>query len=392
VAPEIVVVLAMGVASASTPGTVFLGFDLGTHALKACAMEVGAAGAFRQTHAVDVVYSRDLPMFSPPVHINTTTGTATSDPRLFLAALDAGFAQLQGAGCPMHRVAAISGSAQMHGSVFVGRAFATALSALRADRPLHAAESFPDDCFAFPDAPVWMDSSTTDECAKIEERLGGPLRVAEITGSRAYERFTGAQVLKRALACGDVFARTRRVLLLSSFLASVVCGELVPEDVGDASGTNMFAVASEPPAWCREAVLACGADGRLCDAPVEGWSIVGRACPYFTERYGLAAGALCCAFSGDNPNTIASYGGLKSGDLVVSLGTSDTAQWMSTSGKGALFGHTFRSPLSHKPEFFRMLCYANVGRATVPAGSSPRTMDVRTRFLTGLTGAPSCVL
>ncbi len=40
-------------------------------------------------------------------------------------------------------------------------------------------------------SPVWMDSATTVQCRRLEEALQGPQRVAEITGSRAYERFTG---------------------------------------------------------------------------------------------------------------------------------------------------------------------------------------------------------
>lgn len=36
-----------------------------------------------------------------------------------------------------------------------------------------------------------MDSSTTKYCTALEAALGGPQRVASITGSRAYERFTG---------------------------------------------------------------------------------------------------------------------------------------------------------------------------------------------------------
>jgi xylulokinase len=40
-------------------------------------------------------------------------------------------------------------------------------------------------------SPIWMDSSTTPQCRRLEEAMGGPQRVAEITGSRAYERFTG---------------------------------------------------------------------------------------------------------------------------------------------------------------------------------------------------------
>ena len=36
-----------------------------------------------------------------------------------------------------------------------------------------------------------MDSSTGAECKHLENELGGAQRVAEVTGSRAIERFTG---------------------------------------------------------------------------------------------------------------------------------------------------------------------------------------------------------
>ncbi|CAN0262949.1 unnamed protein product, partial [Hapterophycus canaliculatus] len=49
-------------------------------------------------------------------------------------------------------------------------------------------------CFARRDCPIWADSSTTRECHKLEEALGGPKSVAEATGSAAYCRFSGNQV------------------------------------------------------------------------------------------------------------------------------------------------------------------------------------------------------
>lgn len=36
-----------------------------------------------------------------------------------------------------------------------------------------------------------MDSSTARECKQLEDALGGPKGVAALTGSRAFERFTG---------------------------------------------------------------------------------------------------------------------------------------------------------------------------------------------------------
>lgn len=240
--------------------------------------------------------------------------------------------------------------------------FEPALARLNAGEPLACEQNFAADCFAFAEAPIWLDSSTAAECAAIERALGGARAVAERSGSRAYERFTGAQVLKRARAPGGGLRGTHRALLLSSFLASVLCGRVAPVDVGDASGTNMMDLAAGR--WWPEALEACGAGAVMGEEPVEGWAVLGRVSAYFVERHGVRPDAVCTAWSGDNPNTIAGYGGLEEGDLLVSLGTSDTAQWTSKSGRGAPFGHTFRSPMScaKEPQYFRMLCYANGSR------------------------------
>ena len=68
--------------------------------------------------------------------------------------------------------------------------------------------------FSVHDSPIWMDSSTrftlinlafiilllisSTECASLEASVGGAEQLAEITGSRAYERFTGNQIAKLA--------------------------------------------------------------------------------------------------------------------------------------------------------------------------------------------------
>jgi len=72
------------------------------------------------------------------------------------------------------------------------------------------------DAFTVYQSPIWQDTSTTAQCQEIEEFLGsldhdqsggdkgaevstrllGQQRLADLTGSRAYERYTGSQILK----------------------------------------------------------------------------------------------------------------------------------------------------------------------------------------------------
>lgn len=50
--------------------------------------------------------------------------------------------------------------------------------------------------FSFAKAPIWQDSSTGRECRELEDVVGGAQALADLSGSRAYERFTGNQIAK----------------------------------------------------------------------------------------------------------------------------------------------------------------------------------------------------
>ena len=66
------------------------------------------------------------------------------------------------------------------------------LSSLNPSKSL--AEQLSPVAFTFQRSPIWQDSSTTRDCRELEEHVGGPQVLADITGSRAYERFTGNQI------------------------------------------------------------------------------------------------------------------------------------------------------------------------------------------------------
>ena len=58
--------------------------------------------------------------------------------------------------------------------------------------------------FSILDSPIWMDSSTTKQCENLEEILEGPENLSKLTGSKAYERFTGNQIAKIAQEKSEV--------------------------------------------------------------------------------------------------------------------------------------------------------------------------------------------
>jgi xylulokinase len=79
------------------------------------------------------------------------------------------------------QVVALSGSGQQHGSVYWRDDAEPVLRGLRRDTALLPQLA---GCFAVPESPIWMDSSTTAECETLQRCVGGAAELARITGSR----------------------------------------------------------------------------------------------------------------------------------------------------------------------------------------------------------------
>jgi xylulokinase len=82
---------------------------------------------------------------------------------------------------------------QQHGSVYWSKEGERVLASLDAEKSL---ASQLQDAWAQPNAPIWQDSSTRPECDELEKLVGGAQALADLTGSRAYERFTASQIMK----------------------------------------------------------------------------------------------------------------------------------------------------------------------------------------------------
>jgi len=85
-----------------------------------------------------------------------------------------------------------------------------------------------------------MDSSTSSQCKEIEKAVVGALELSKLTGSRAYERYTGPQIRKLYEKKQDIYNETERISLVSSFMASVFIGGYASIDETDAAGMNLI--------------------------------------------------------------------------------------------------------------------------------------------------------
>ncbi len=296
----------------------YLGLDCSTQGMTAVVIHVD--GRRRVVSERSLNFDHDFPEFRTTNGVHRDGLRVTSSPLMWADALDRimGIVAREPEVNP-REIRAISGSGQQHGSVYLNGTASAALAALDPRQPLgrqlHG-------IFARAESPVWMDESTTVQCRKIEEALGGPLAVAQLTGSRAFERFTGPQI--RRFAEDDLagYDATRRIHLVSSYLCSLLAGHDAPIDPGDGAGMNLMDIRTRQ--WSPQA-LAATAPALADKLPPLGasWTIAGPLSSYWQERYGLGP-AKAVAWSGDNPCSLVGAGLIREGAIGISLGTSDT--------------------------------------------------------------------
>ncbi|KAI9489670.1 hypothetical protein BDB00DRAFT_790875 [Zychaea mexicana] len=330
----------------------YLGLDLSTQQLKCTAMN--------DTHDIvleeAVNFDRDLPEF------NTTHGaihngdTVTSPTIMWVKAMDILFDRLKKS--PVAgKIRGISGAGQQHGSVYWSKSGIEKLSKLDSQKTLQEQLS---EAFEIDQSPIWQDASTTRECRSLEGLVGGAQALADLTGSKAYERFTGNQIAKIHNDRREAYDATQNISLVSSFLTSLLLGKLAPVDSPEGSGTNLMNIKSHR--WEDKLLTHCGGSSlreKLALEPVEGGNALGKISPYYVERFGLHPDCAIMPFTGDNSATLVSMN-LHEGDCVVSLGTSDTVLVYLKQGaaKATTESHLMAHP-TDPTGFMGMLCYKN---------------------------------
>ncbi|KAI3355568.1 hypothetical protein L3Q82_018396, partial [Scortum barcoo] len=149
----------------------YLGFDFSTQQLKVVAID----GDLNVVHQNNVQFDSELPEFRLRCDWLVLS-------RVRHQALDLLLDKMKRAGLDFSRVRALSGSGQQHGSVYWRRGASETLRRLDPDQSLY---QLLQGSFSVSDSPVWMDSSSSQQCQDLQAAAGGALRLAEITGSRA---------------------------------------------------------------------------------------------------------------------------------------------------------------------------------------------------------------
>lgn len=331
----------------------FLGIDSSTQSLKAVVID----SSKKVVHEVAVNFDQDLPEFGTKggVHKQRDGLTVTSPAVMWVKALDLLLQRMRAAEVSFEKIAAVSGSGQQHGTVYLKPGTEAVLAKLDKRKPL-AAQLL--DCFAVQDSPVWMDASTSSECAALESGLGGAQAVAELTGSRAYERFSGNQIAKIFRTNPAGYGASERIALVSSFMATLFACRYAPIDVSDGSGMNLMNVRTKT--WDARALelTAPGLGSKLGD-PRPSHEVCGRIGAYFVDKYGFSPECMVVTFSGDNPCSLAGLRLENIGDVAISMGTSDTMFGaLSEPRPSATEGHIFANPID-PASYMAMICYTN---------------------------------
>lgn len=327
----------------------YIGLDFSTQQIKAVVIN-GQLEVIAETH---VHFDSMLPEYRTYGGVHTSGSRVTAPTIMWVKALDMLLDKLRVAGVDFGNVAAVSGAGQQHGSVFWRKGAEQMLAGLQPERFMHEQLA---SAFSVQDSPVWMDSSTTEQCKVLEDSVGGPDRLSAITGSRAYERFTGNQICKLRMERLESYNNTGRISLVSSFAASLLTGKVGGIDWADAGGMNLLDIKTKK--WNQDLLKVVGPEleAKLGES-ISSNTVLGGMSNYMQERYGFHPSCVVAAFTGDNPSSLAGLA-MREGDIGLSLGTSDTVFVWLKDPTPQLTGHVWPNPVDENA-YMALLCYKN---------------------------------
>jgi xylulokinase len=308
----------------------FLGVDLSTQSLTALIICPVTGEILRYS----LNFDSDLPHYEtqggvPP---RKNVNEVLVNPLMWIEAMDRMLLWCRDQGVARN-IAAVSIAAQQHGSVYLNRKALEQIQTLDPNAPPHDQLV---NIFSRKGCPIWMDSSTNQECREITQMFGHK-ELLDLTGSAATERFAGPQIRKFWKHNPKSYENTSHIALISSFFTSLLMGNWAPLDCGDGLGMNLVDLKSRD--WSTAAMNAAAPDlaSRLPQL-IDRDKILGTVSEYICHRYGFHQDCRVVTGTGDNPSSLAGLGLVGDEDIrAVSLGTSDT-----------YFGYTSQIPVADR--------------------------------------------
>lgn len=312
--------------STKSGSSLFLGIELATDQLRATLVDDNLE--LMGVECVD--FDIEVPEYQTQGGIFTTPGDAYTTPvDMWVKGFDLLLEKLH-RNHDLTRIRAIGGAAQ-HALVWWKANSVPNLSALDSRLNLHS--QLTSQCFSIPNVPVAQDTSAHTHALAIEAALGGPDHMSTRVGTCAQSSLVAAQLLRVREAWPDVWARTGRIQVASSFLCSMICGSWVGMNEPEACATGMWVHGPNggQSHWDEGVLEIIGGnreEGRrirawLGDVDVSGGSrrigMVGR---YMVDRYGFDSDTIVTPFTQDS---LSSYLSLcpQPSDAVLQLGPMD---------------------------------------------------------------------
>ena len=177
-----------------------LGLDSSTQSLSAVVIDIDTAEKYFE-HSLDYRADARLNRFGigedyilPP----REAGEAEQPPLMYLASLDAMFADIREAGVPLESILLINTSGQQHGHVYLNGDADALLAQLASFQNFKEDErdlqTLLKDAFAYSNAPIWMTANTVAQTDAVRNGVGGKAEMIDLSGSDAPLRFTGTVI------------------------------------------------------------------------------------------------------------------------------------------------------------------------------------------------------